>query len=208
MRRLPKWRPPTEGQPDNRSITWPGRWALVRTSGIMGASDDESTLAEAVARQWLDRYGVVTRDWWKRERPTVSWRAIYRELKRLEFRGDVRRGYFVRGLAGAQFALPSAVEQLRTSGPATPVTEDGESRGTSIPLVVMAASDPANPYSLAVAGSGESASAALAAARHPQRRSDPCGGRERSTPNASTWCEAGRSGRSGTRARATAGRVV
>ena len=165
LRRLPKWRPPTDGQPDNRSITWPGRWALVRTSGIMGASDDESTLAEVVARQWLDRYGVVTRDWWKRERPTVSWRAIYRELKRLEFRGDVRRGYFVRGLAGAQFALPSAVEQLRTSGPATPVTDDGESRGTSIPLVVMAASDPANPYSLAVAGSGESASAALARGR-------------------------------------------
>src|SRR5437762_2083121 len=163
--RLPKWRPPTEGRPAPGSATWPGRWSLVRTNGILGVSDDESVLAEVVARQWLDRYGVVTRDWWKREHPTVTWRAIYRELKRLEFRGDVRRGYFVRGLAGAQFALPSAVEQLRTSGPATPVTDDGESRGTSIPLVVMAASDPANPYSLAAAGSGESASAALARGR-------------------------------------------
>ena len=39
----------------------------------------------------------------------MEWRAIYHELKRLEFRGDVRRGYFVAGHAGAQFALPEAV---------------------------------------------------------------------------------------------------
>src|SRR5206468_11994289 len=91
------------------------------------------------------------RDWWKRERPTVSWRAIYRELKRLEFRGDVRRGYFVRGLAGAQFALPSAVELLRASGPAPSSTGDGIPGTTAAPIVVMAASDPANPYALAAA---------------------------------------------------------
>ena len=75
LRRLPKWRPPTEGRPDPGSATWPGRWSLVRTNGILGVSDDESVLAEVVARQWLDRYGVVTRDWWKREHPTVTWRA-------------------------------------------------------------------------------------------------------------------------------------
>jgi ATP-dependent Lhr-like helicase len=117
----------------------------------MGQSADESALAETVARQWLERYGVVTRDWWKRERPAVSWRAIYRELKRLEFRGDARRGYFVRGLAGAQFAVPAAVELLRASGPS-----HGE---TSI--VVMAASDPANPYAIAAAAGVESQSAGV-----------------------------------------------
>jgi len=164
LRHLPKWRPPTDGRPDAGSVTWPGRWALVRTSGIMGTSDDESALAETVARQWLDRYGVVARDWWKRERPAVSWRAIYRELKRLEFRGDVRLGYFVRGLAGAQFALPGAVEQLRTSGPAAAPTDEASSAAT-VPLVVMAASDPANPYSLIAAGQLESASADLARRR-------------------------------------------
>jgi ATP-dependent Lhr-like helicase len=55
----------------------------------------------------------VTRDWWRRERPAVSWREIYRELRRLELRGEVRRGYFVRGLAGAQLATAGAVEALR-----------------------------------------------------------------------------------------------
>src|SRR5205814_4698663 len=63
IRRLPKWRPPVDGKPDAASVPWPGRWALVRTTGIMGMSDDESVLAEVIARQWLDRYGVVTRDW-------------------------------------------------------------------------------------------------------------------------------------------------
>jgi ATP-dependent Lhr-like helicase len=158
VRRLPKWRPPSGGRPDPGAATWPGRWALVRASGIMGTSDDEGALAEAIARQWLDRYGVVTRDWWKRERPAVSWRAIYRELKRLEFRGDVRRGYFVRGLAGAQFAVPSAVELLRASGPASP-GEDGTN--VAAPIVVMAASDPANPYTLAPVGAIESRSASV-----------------------------------------------
>lgn len=117
----------------------------------MGVSDDENALAEIVARQWLDRYGVVARDWWKRERPAVSWRAIYRELKRLEFRGDVRRGYFVRGLAGAQFALPAAVELLRAGGPAV----------ESAPMIVLAASDPANPYAVIPAGAVESTSLEL-----------------------------------------------
>jgi ATP-dependent Lhr-like helicase len=106
----------------------------------LGPELDEESKAEAIARQWLTRYGIVTRDWWRRERPPVSWRAIYRELRRLEMRGEVRRGYFVRGLGGAQFALPDAVEQLRSVG--------GDPGG----VVVMATSDPANPYSLALEG--------------------------------------------------------
>ena len=150
LRRLPKWRPPSEGRPDPSTVTWPGRWSLVRTSGILGVSEDESALAEVIARQWLERYGVVSREWWKRERPAVSWRAIYRELKRLEFRGDARRGYFVRGLSGAQFALPAAIELLRASGPAA----------SGSAMVLLAASDPANAYAIA-AGATDSSSAQL-----------------------------------------------
>jgi len=101
--------------------------------------EDEKALL--IARQWLDRYGIVTRDWWKRERPAVSWRAIYHELKKLEFRGEARRGYFVRGLAGAQFAAPAAVELLRAAASKDP---------SSAPFVVLAASDPANIYNLAL----------------------------------------------------------
>jgi ATP-dependent Lhr-like helicase len=167
LRRLPKWRPPREGRPDPATTSWPGRWALVRTTGILGTVEDESALAELVARQWLDRYGVVARDWWRREKPAVSWRAIYRELKRLEFRGDVRRGYFVRGLAGAQFALPSAVELLRASGPTTTSPNGDAPASVEAPILIMAANDPANPFTLStlVGEATENASVSLARRR-------------------------------------------
>jgi ATP-dependent Lhr-like helicase len=105
----------------------------------MGPELTEEERAEKIARQWLARYGIVSREWWRRERPPVSWRTIYRELKRLEFRGEVRRGYFVKGLGGAQFALPDAVEWLRAVA-----SEDQSAAG----FTVMAASDPANVYNL------------------------------------------------------------
>lgn len=135
LRRLPKWRrPDREGA---EPTTWPGRWSLVRTPRVLGPQVDESAWAELIAKQWLERYGIVAREMWRRERPAIGWRAIYRELKRLEFRGDVRRGYFVRGLSGAQFALPEAVEMLRAAATAIDNTP-----------VVMTATDPANVYSL------------------------------------------------------------
>jgi ATP-dependent Lhr-like helicase len=137
LRRLPKWRRPD--LPGGRD-GWVGRWSLVRTPGIMGPAEDEEARAEAVARAWLDRYGIVTRDWWRRERPTVSWRHIYRELRRLEMRGEVRRGYFVRGLAGAQFATAAAVDALRDAA----ADADG-------PAVAMSTTDPENAYALPLA---------------------------------------------------------
>ena len=141
LRRLPKWKRPDHGGADD-SAAWPGRWSLVRVSRVLGPEVDESVWAEAIARQWLDRYGVVSREMWRRERPLISWRSIYRELKRLEFRGEVRRGYFVRGLGGAQFAVPEAVEMLRN-----PV-----SSGDGSAVVVMNVTDPANVYTLPMPG--------------------------------------------------------
>jgi ATP-dependent Lhr-like helicase len=108
----------------------------------MGPPLQEDAIALAVARQWLNRYGIVTRELWKRERPPVSWRSVYLELKKLEFRGEARRGYFVRGLGGAQFAAPAAVELLRATAAQDPA---------DAPVVVLAASDPANVYSLGIA---------------------------------------------------------
>jgi ATP-dependent Lhr-like helicase len=137
LRRLPKWRRPD--RPGSAPSGWTGRWSLVRRRGTLGADLPEEERAERIARQWLARYGIVSREWWRRERPPVSWRSIYRELKRLEFRGEVRRGYFVKGLGGAQFALPDAVEWLREVA-----SEDQSAAG----FVVMAASDPANVYNL------------------------------------------------------------
>ena len=134
VRRLARWKRPDRPG----AATWGGRWSLVHTPGSSGLqSSDDQELAEAVARQWLARYGVVSRDWWRREHPAVSWREIYHELKRMEFRGDVQRGYFVAGLAGAQFALPEALEMLRAP----------QSDAPDEP-VVIATSDPANVFSL------------------------------------------------------------
>jgi ATP-dependent Lhr-like helicase len=138
LRRLPKWKRPDR---PGGETGWGGRWSLVHTPGTLGVAEDEDSDAEQIARQWLDRYGVVARDWWRRERPSASWRAIYQQLKRLEYRGEIRRGYFVRGLGGAQFALPDAIERLRSAA----TDEDA-------PFVAIAASDPANPYSLELPG--------------------------------------------------------
>ena len=51
---------------------------------------------------------------------------------------SARRGYFVEGLGGAQFALPGAVERLRAQ-------RDDD----AAPPVVLAATDPAQPYGAA-----------------------------------------------------------
>ncbi|MGI8546600.1 MAG: DEAD/DEAH box helicase [Gemmatimonadaceae bacterium] len=143
LRRLPKWERPDRVGTGTGVAGWTGRWSLVHKPGVLGVPMDEEERAAATARQWLERYGIVSRDWWRRERPPVSWRTIYQELKRLEFRGEVRRGYFVRGLAGAQFALPDAVERLR---------EVAGADSSDAPFTVLAASDPANPYTLALEG--------------------------------------------------------
>ena len=150
VRRLPKWKRPDR---DGGDAPWPGRWSLLdrAPSTDREVEDEEDVLAGTIAMQWLERYGVVARDWWRRERPAVSWRAIYRELRRMELRGEVRRGYFVNGLGGAQFALAAAVEQLRAAA-------NGDDA-----LVVMSASDPANVWSLKLlpADPAEPADAAL-----------------------------------------------
>jgi ATP-dependent Lhr-like helicase len=139
LRRLPKWKRPD--RPGGTAGSWSGRWSLIRRSGTLGPPLGEEELAGRVARQWLDRYGIVTRECWKRERPAVGWRAIYHELKKMEFRGEARRGYFVHGLAGAQFAAPAAVEMLRATAAEDP---------SAAPFVVLAASDPANIYNLPI----------------------------------------------------------
>jgi ATP-dependent Lhr-like helicase len=140
VRNFPKWqRPDKPGV--HPTVGWTGRWSLLHKAGTLGPPLSEEEQASMVAKQWLARYGIVSRDWWRRERPPVEWRAIYHELKRLEFRGEIRRGYFVRGLAGAQFALPDAVERLREIASETNDAAD-------VPFTVIAASDPANPYSL------------------------------------------------------------
>jgi ATP-dependent Lhr-like helicase len=91
----------------------------------------------ALAELLLERQGIVTRDGVRGEGIPGGYGAVYGQLRALETLGVCRRGYFVEGLGGAQFALPGAVERLRELRP----QEDEEPE----PLV-LAAADPAQPY--------------------------------------------------------------
>ena len=113
---------------------WSGRWSLVHRLSIWGQDPTPEERVDRQARQLLARYGVVSRDCLAREGRGWPWEAIYSHLQALEMRGEIRRGYFVEGLAGAQFALPDAVESLRAPR--------GESADGEMP-VVLGAWDPA-----------------------------------------------------------------
>jgi ATP-dependent Lhr-like helicase len=113
-----------------------GRWTLLplpeRTTPAA-----QTAWSHAAALQLLQRHGIVTRETAAQENLPGGFSAIYEVLKALEASGSVRRGYFIAGLGGAQFALPSAVELLRSLGRATPDPAE---------MVALAASDPANPW--------------------------------------------------------------
>ena len=113
-----------------------GRWSLA--SGLFAETTDRRALAELL----LERQGIVTRDGVRGEGVRGGYGAVYAELKALETLGVCRRGYFVEGLGGAQFALPGAVERLR---------ELRSSRQGEAPeALVLAAADPAQPYGAAL----------------------------------------------------------
>ncbi|MDQ4027135.1 MAG: DEAD/DEAH box helicase, partial [Actinomycetota bacterium] len=88
-----------------------GRWALLPD---VIATEDPDELAEAVAEQLLARWGVVFRDLLARETLTVPWREVLWALRRMEARGTIRGGRFVTSFAGEQYALPEAIDLLRS----------------------------------------------------------------------------------------------
>ncbi|MCE3222143.1 MAG: putative ATP-dependent helicase Lhr [Nitrospira sp.] len=88
-----------------------GRWSLLRPAESCQLSAVGST--ESVARQLLQRYGIVFRDLLLRESLVSSWRDLLVCYRRMESRGELRGGRFVSGFTGEQFALPDALESLR-----------------------------------------------------------------------------------------------
>ena len=141
-----------------------GRWALIRTAdlpfdagsghpvqgramkpdaktprtGMLSrrAASDATRWAAATTQQLLARHGVVTREAVAAESISGGFGLVYPVLKQLEETGRVRRGYFVAGLGATQFALPGALDLLRSLREAPDEPE----------VVVLAATDPANPY--------------------------------------------------------------
>src|SRR6185312_8718580 len=105
-------RRPGSGRPATASRTGPptvtGRWSL-----LPGADPDPTRRLHAVARTLLERHGILTRGAVAAERAPGGFGALYPVLRAMEEAGHCRRGYFVEGLGGAQFALPGAVDRMR-----------------------------------------------------------------------------------------------
>jgi ATP-dependent helicase Lhr and Lhr-like helicase len=123
-----------------------GRWSLV--GPLLEPAPAATTAAHALALQLLERHGVVTREAVLAEGVAGGFTSVYGVLKVLEERGQVRRGYFVDGLGAAQFALPGAVDRLRSARD----TPDAALHPDDVPPpLVLAATDPAQPYGASLA---------------------------------------------------------
>jgi ATP-dependent Lhr-like helicase len=119
--------------------------------------------AAAVAGSLLERHGVLTRDAVRSEAVPGGFAGVYPVLKALEESGRIRRGYFLAGMGGAQFALPGAVDRLRAearrlsdeggaggSGAGVPAGAGPDGGGSGAEIVLLAATDPANPLEAAL----------------------------------------------------------
>ena len=111
-----------------------GRWSLVET--VASTPTTATEWGAATAHQLLTRYGVVTRETMSSEAIAGGFSAVYQVLRAMEDAGRIRRGYFVAGLGGAQFAMPAALDLLRAHREAAETPQ----------AAVLAATDPANPY--------------------------------------------------------------
>ena len=111
-----------------------GRWSLMAARAGAKVSATES--ATALAQQLLARYGVLTREIAAVENIAGGFSAVYDILKALEDAGRIRRGYFASEVGATQFALPAALDLLRSL---KDLPDEPE-------VVVLAATDPANPY--------------------------------------------------------------
>jgi ATP-dependent Lhr-like helicase len=110
-----------------------GRWSLVE--GLLDPSISDTERAHAWVTTLLERYGLVSRAAALFEELPGSYASIYPVLREMEERGRLRRGHFVEGLAGSQFALAGAVERLRA-----------HRQSSAVETRALLAVDPANPY--------------------------------------------------------------
>ena len=115
-----------------------GRWAL-NAVAMDETARDATAWSHAVANQLLARYGVVFRETAHAEGLPGGFSAVYDVLKAMEESGRIRRGYFAADLGATQFAMPAAVDLLRS-------LREGGREADAAEMVQVAATDPANPY--------------------------------------------------------------
>ena len=155
-----------------------GRWSLIRPDmadlkvRTTRAGGDATKWAAALAQQLLSRHGVLTREAVMAEGVPGGFGIVYPVLKAMEERGRIRRGYFIAGLGATQFALPGALDLLRSLRDSNDPSEPE--------VVVLAATDPANPYGAALkwpALAGAAAAASAGQARDITRAAAASAGR-------------------------------
>jgi ATP-dependent Lhr-like helicase len=129
-----------------------GRWSLSVVSSPVSPAHppisqppvarlDPTRRAHARAETFLERHGVLTRGSLDAERVSGGFAGIYKVLRMMEESGRCRRGYVVEGLGATQFAVPGAIDRLRA------FSQPVEGRTAT---VVLAATDPAQPYGAAL----------------------------------------------------------
>jgi ATP-dependent Lhr-like helicase len=101
-----------------------GRWSALGEDERLSPEERD----EARAHLLLARYGVLAR-----ELAGGDWSTLRHTLLRMEYGGEVVRGYFVEGLSGEQYALADALEDL-----GAPPARRAE------PHVIASIADPAN----------------------------------------------------------------
>ena len=116
-----------------------GRWSAV--SALLQPPLPDTQRAHARALTLLERYGVVSREAASAEAVPGGFAPLSQVMRAMEEAGKIRRGFFVDGLTGAQFALPGAIDRLRAARDAD--TDDAA-------VLALAAVDPANPYGVLV----------------------------------------------------------
>ncbi|MGO9449872.1 MAG: DEAD/DEAH box helicase [Candidatus Binataceae bacterium] len=120
-----------------------GRWSALASG--RKESDADTDRARDLAMLLLNRNGILSREMLALESLETSWHEISFALRRLEYGGTIRRGWFVRSLSAEQYALPEAVEMLRSARNLVAARER--------PLALSAA-DPANPFGALLPGCG------------------------------------------------------
>lgn len=117
-----------------------GRW-----SALPGAEPDSTVRAHFQAELLLNRHGVLTKGAAAAEGVPGGFATLYKVLSAFEDAGRCQRGYFVESLGGAQFAAASTVDRLRS------YLDGVDPQRPEYHAVVLAATDPANPYGAALA---------------------------------------------------------
>ncbi len=129
---------PSRHEIRSRLPRYEGRWTLTTAFAVHGKELEDDARAEKQARLLLQRYGVLVKEFYRRESGLMPWYRIFRALKRMEWSGEIRRGYFIEGLSGVQFALPEAVRKLES-------LQTGEAKTSTGPALLTAV-DPALPF--------------------------------------------------------------